>query len=71
MTAPVMDLRQTERRALLLRLRRFWNRPWSEKVFVFCTRMRMSFPGFPCRCAYPSAQWWLIRRAVLDFYAGI
>ena len=66
MTAPVMDMPRTERRTLASRLSRFWHRPWHEKLFVLCDRIRMSFPGFPAPMRLPFGAWWVIRRSASD-----
>lgn len=61
-----MDMPQTEGRTLGSRLRRFWRRPWPEKVFIVCDRIKLSFPGFPAPLRLPFGAWWLIRRGALD-----
>lgn len=66
MTTPVMDARQAQRRTLAARFRRFWNRPWHEKLFVVCDRIKMSFPGFPVPLRLPFGAWWVIRRGAID-----
>jgi FkbM family methyltransferase len=66
MTAPVMDMPRPERRTLASRLSRFWRRPWHEKIFVLCDRIRMSFPGFPVPLRLPFGSWWVIRRGAID-----
>lgn len=66
MTAPVMDMPRPERRTLASRLSRFWRRPWHDKLFVLCDRIRMSFPGFPVPLRLPFGSWWVIRRGAID-----
>lgn len=66
MTAPVMDMPRPERRTLASRLSRFLRRPWHEKIFVLCDRIRMSFPGFPVPLRLPFGSWWVIRRGAID-----
>ena len=66
MTAPVMDMPRAERRTLASRLRCFWNRPWAEKLFVLCSRIKMSFPGFPVPLRLPFGAWWVIRHGAID-----
>jgi FkbM family methyltransferase len=65
-TLPVMKIPQAERRTLSSRLGRFWRRPWHEKLFVLCDRVRMSFPGFPVPLRLPFGAWWVMRRGAID-----
>lgn len=66
MTVHVTDMPKTERRSLASHLSRFWRRPWHEKIFVLCDRIRMSFPGFPVPLRLPFGSWWVMRSGAID-----
>jgi len=66
MTPRILNIKEVERRTFASRLGRFWRRPWHDKLFVICDRIRMSFPGFPVPLRLPFGAWWVMRRGTID-----